>query len=94
VDGYKDGLFVDHIDNNRLNNCYTNLQWLSNEENVIKELKTLKRHRFTEEEIKYIKSIYVKGSREFGAKALARKFNIDNHCIRNIVKNRYYTWVK
>ena len=33
VPGYFEGAHVDHIDNNRLNNHYTNLQWCTKEYN-------------------------------------------------------------
>lgn len=32
--GYKEGLTVNHIDGNTLNNCAENLEWLSNEKNI------------------------------------------------------------
>ncbi len=33
VEGYKDGLIVNHIDCNKLNNIYTNLEWVTHSEN-------------------------------------------------------------
>lgn len=36
VDGYKDGLTVNHIDGNPLNNCSSNLEWVSLAENIRK----------------------------------------------------------
>ena len=33
VDGYEDGYEVDHVDGNKLNNNYTNLEWVSSSEN-------------------------------------------------------------
>ena len=36
VDGYFEGAEVDHIDNNKLNNHYTNLQWCSPKYNKLK----------------------------------------------------------
>ena len=94
VDNIENKATVDHIDNDRLNNRFDNLQWLSLAENSTKEIKNLGRHRFTEDEIRWIREHYKAGCKQFGAKPLARKFGIDNHCIRNIVKNKYYTWVK
>lgn len=33
VEGFEDGLIVDHIDGDRRNNCYKNLRWVSYKEN-------------------------------------------------------------
>lgn len=35
-EGYEDGLVVDHIDNDKLNNCFDNLQWVTKSYNVAK----------------------------------------------------------
>lgn len=37
VDGYKEGLEVDHVDANKLNNHYTNLEWVSRSENQVRK---------------------------------------------------------
>lgn len=34
VNGYKEGLTIDHIDMNKSNNCSDNLEWVTLEENV------------------------------------------------------------
>ena len=39
--GYFEGAHVDHIDNNPLNNHYTNLQWCSSEYNRVKHDKLI-----------------------------------------------------
>ena len=33
-DGYKEGLVVNHIDANRLNNVYANLEWMTTKDNI------------------------------------------------------------
>jgi hypothetical protein len=40
VDGYREGLTVNHIDGNPLNNTKSNLEWLSLEENIRKGFET------------------------------------------------------
>lgn len=41
IDGYFNGAVVDHKDNNKLNNDVSNLQWVSQRENVLKSYDTL-----------------------------------------------------
>ncbi len=43
VDGYKDGLEINHIDCDRTNSYYKNLEWVTHQENVA-YTKSLKRH--------------------------------------------------
>ena len=84
---------VDHINKDRKDNRIENLQWLSLADNTTKELKDNGKHSFNEEEIRWIREHYKKGDKEYGAKPLARKFNVDNHCIRLIINRVHYKWV-
>lgn len=41
-------------------------------------------------QVKYIRKNYIPKSKEFGGRALARKFNVDNSVITLIVNNKTY----
>ena len=91
---------VNHIDGNKKNNCVKNLEWCTHSENMIHAYQTgLEQprcgvqhhaHKLTEDAVKYIKQLYVKRDKEFGAVALAKKFNVDRTTIHDIVRGK--TW--
>lgn len=96
----KDKPVINHKDGNKENNNVDNLEWVTSQENTIHALKTgllvpksgveNGQAKFTEEQIKYIRSHYVERGKEFGCNALARKFNVDHSVISNIVHNKTY----
>lgn len=49
------------------------------------------RRKLSEEDVKYIRKHYIAGDRNYGGRALARKYNVDHTVIDNIVKNKTYT---
>lgn len=49
------------------------------------------RRKLSEEDIRYIRKHYIVGDRNYGGRALARKYNVDYTVINNIVKNKTYT---
>ena len=95
---------VNHIDGNKENNVVNNLEWcdrIYQMEHAYKlKLKTSRlgsdntNAKLTDEDIKYIKSVYKKYSREFNTVSLAKKFNVTNRVIGLIVNNKTYKNVK
>lgn len=92
---------VNHIDGNKDNNAVSNLEWVSLEENIrhayeigiYKKGEERKESKLTNEQVKWIRENYIKGSRELGARPLARKFGVTKTCIYYIVTNKSYKGV-
>lgn len=92
--------FVNHMDGNKQNNIANNLEWVTQSENQKHAYKLgLMRARrgtesscseMTEDEVRYIRENYIPRHREFGAKALAKKFNRGITTIRHIINNDTY----
>lgn len=47
-------------------------------------------HKLTEEDVRYIRQVYVKRDKEFGAIALSNRFGVDRTTISDIVNKK--TW--
>lgn len=50
----------------------------------------ISRRKFTEEDIDYIRQHYIPKHKQFGTRALARKFNVSHSIIVDILQNRTY----
>lgn len=85
---------VNHKDGDKNNNRITNLEWVTGKENVNHSVENglhksgedVCNSKLTNKQVREIRSLYIRGSYEFGAKPLARIYRVSGTTIRNIVK--------
>ena len=89
----EDQVYVNHIDGNKQNNHYTNLEWCTASENqrharrngLFKNLYSEGDRKLTHEDVRYIREHYEKGCKINGSVGLGAMFSVSKTTITNIV---------
>lgn len=86
---------INHIDENKLNNTYSNLEWCTTQYNLTyghrldcARGERNQWHKLTEEQVREIRRTYVKGDLEYGQSALGKRYGIAHGSIAAIVKGK------
>jgi hypothetical protein len=92
---------VNHKNGDKSKNDVSNLEWATSSENVRHAYQSglmspkygMDNHvaKLTKDEVIYIREHYMPRDKEYSARSLGRKFNIDHTCILDIVKGISYT---
>ncbi len=88
--------WVNHLDGNKANNNYTNLEWVTREGNAkhAREMGLYKKGykntwtHISKEDAEYIRSVYKPKTKEYSGVALAKRFNVCRGTISNIINFR------
>lgn len=90
---------VNHIDCDKTNNHVSNLEWATNGENIKHAwdnglmVSGASKHlrKLSEEQVEYIRNNYIPKDKNFGSRALAKKFGLHHTTILSLLKNETYT---
>ena len=97
-------LEVNHKDSNRANNSVNNLEWVTKSENIqhsysygskkAPEGVSNGKAVLSEQDVKELRSSYIPHDKDFGMRALARKYGVSEPTINRVVHNRSYKNIK
>lgn len=100
IDNPHDYKEVNHIDEDKTNNCALNLEWCTHKynNNYGSKLGSKKgsnnpQAKLTKSDILQIRKTYKPHSKSNGAKALAKQFGVSHHYIYHLVRNDRWRWV-
>ena len=91
---------VNHKDGNKLNNNIDNLEWATYSENnkhafdagLKKAIsgENVYNSKLTQEQAEWIRANYISGDKDFGSRALGRKFGMSHSTILSVINNITY----
>lgn len=86
---------VHHIDNCKGNNNASNLEWVTNKENTVRALMDglLVGPKLSEDDVRVIRDVYIKGDSRLGGHSLARRFGVAPKTIRSVVNGSTWSYV-
>lgn len=89
---------VNHIDGNKENNLYSNLEWCTYKDNNLHSYKLglnkpvigerNPHSKLSIRDVNFIKQNYIPRDKQFGIRALARKYNVHHKTIENIIHSK------